>query len=110
MAKKESRPVTAKATGKARDYVAHGSELHAQMLGLRKATADDKLVKDGWTLADPTAFGPSARDYFLEEVLAQRVKELTTPPAVPQSKDPRKPNYAPPMSPESREVLATATD
>lgn len=105
MAKKQDRPVTAKGITKQPGYVAHGSEQHAQMLGLRRATADDKLVKDSWTLIDPTAFGPTARIDFLEEVLAQRVRELNTAPVAPQSKDPRKPNYAPPLPPESRQVL-----
>ena len=108
MAKKENRPVTAKPRARARDYVPHGSDQHAQMLGLRKATSDDKHVKDGWTLADPTAFGPAAREDFLEAMLAQRVNELVTPPAMPQSKDSRKPNYAPPPAPSTAEVLATA--
>lgn len=80
-----------------KDYVAHGSDQHAVMLGLRKATTADKLELNGWTLNDITAYGPAARPEFLEATLAQKVNELETPPAMPQSEDVRKPNYAPPM-------------
>jgi hypothetical protein len=79
------------------DYVKHGSDRHALMIGLRLATEDDKLVKDGWTLADMTQFGPQATDDYMREVLRQKVSELTAPTPSPQSSDPREPNYAPPM-------------
>jgi len=79
------------------NFVKHGSDQHAMILGLRKATPSDKLEHEGWTLVDITAFGPAARPEFLEAQLAQRVNELKNPPVKPQSRDPRKPNYAPPM-------------
>jgi hypothetical protein len=89
------------------DYVEYGSDRHADLLGLRKATEDDKLVKDGWTLADMTMFGPQATDDYMREVLRQKISELTTAPPAPQSADMRKPGFAPPMwrpSPMEAEV------
>jgi hypothetical protein len=93
------------------DYIEHGSEAHANFLGIRKADEGDNpilVVKDKkgreWALVDMTMFGPSATETYLREVCRQKVAELEagTPPAV-QSDDPRKPNYAPPlwMPPES---------
>ena len=79
------------------DYIAHGSDGHAAFLGLVKAEEGDEPQQDGWTLADITMYGPSARPEFLRRVLAQKVSELTTLPPETQSEDPRLPNYAPTM-------------
>jgi hypothetical protein len=79
------------------DYVEHGSDQHAALLGLRKAEEDDTLVYQGWTLADVTTWGPTATPLFLKNILRSKVSELTTPPPVVQSVDPMKPGYAPPM-------------
>jgi hypothetical protein len=87
------------------DYIEHGSEAHANFLGLRLATSDDNatlIVKDkkgrGWVLVDMTMFGPSATEAYLHEVCRQKVAEVDAgaPPTL-QSEDPRKPNYAPPL-------------
>ena len=54
-----------------------GSDAHAALLGLRKATeADGDLVLDGWALDDPSMFGPTADGEFLMFVLLTRVEEL----------------------------------
>ena len=79
------------------DYIPHGSDRHAAHLGLVKAKEGDEPQQDGWTLADITMYGPSARPEYLRRVLAQYVSELTTLPPEVQSDDPRAPNYAPPM-------------
>lgn len=86
-----------KASGVRSDFVEHGSEQHAALLGLRTATEDDKIVHKGYALMDVTAYGPTAREDFLETVLRQRVSELMHPPAVPQSKNATEPDYAPDM-------------
>lgn len=80
------------------DYIKPGSAAHAGLLGLRKAKEKDTYVLNGWTLLDPTAFGPQATEAYIEEVLRQKVSELEAgaPPAV-QSEDRTKPGYAPPM-------------
>ena len=76
------------------DYIAHGSEGHAAILGL----IPDKAAPDGYRLADPTAFGPQATQSYIDEVLRQKVTTLKAgAPPMPQSIDPRKPNYAPAM-------------
>lgn len=78
--------------------VKHGSDDHASLLGLKKAEKDDAYQVDGWTLVDVTAFGPQATEAYIKEVLRQKVSELKAgPPPMPQSKDPYKPNYAPPI-------------
>ena len=79
--------------------IEHGSDEHAQMLGLRKATDDDdpQLVMEGWTLENIIDFGPTAELRYLKAILHQRVTELTTPPQMPQNEDRTEPNYAPPM-------------
>ena len=80
------------------DFIKHGSPEHAAILGLRKATEKDDIKLDGWTLIDMTAFGPQATEAYLKEVLRQKVSELKSgAPGEPQSVDPRKPNYHPPM-------------
>jgi len=79
------------------DYIAHGSDRHAAFLGLVKAEEGDEPQQDGWTLADITMYGPSARPEYLKRVLAQKVSELTTLPPETQSENPLAPNFAPPM-------------
>jgi hypothetical protein len=79
------------------DYVEPGSERHALLLGLRKATADDEIEFGGWALQDVNLLGVAATDRAIREVLRQKVTSLTskTPPI--QSDDPIAPCYAPPM-------------
>jgi hypothetical protein len=61
------------------DFVPHGSDQHAALLGLRKG-------EDGeWVLDDPTIYGPAARPEFLEHVLRQKVAALNTPPEIPDN-------------------------
>jgi hypothetical protein len=75
-----------------------GSKEHAYLLGLKEASKDDSPQMSGWTLMDITAFGPQATENYIKEVLRQKVSELTSGgPPTPQSADPRKPNYAPPL-------------
>ncbi len=77
-----------------KDHVVHGSEQHAAILGL----IPDKTAPLGYRLADPTAFGPQATQAYMDEVLRQKVTTLKAgPPPMPQTKDPTKPNYAPPL-------------
>ncbi len=79
------------------DYIKHGSDEHAEMRGLRKAEDGEELQLEGWTLMDRTAWGPQATESYIKEVLRQTVAEIKTGgPAIPQSKDPFEPNYAPP--------------
>lgn len=63
--------------------IKHGSEAHALFLGLRKSEPGDIPTFDGWTLVDPTQWGPNARPEFLEAQLKQKVNEWRTPPTVP---------------------------
>ena len=80
------------------DYIAHGSPEHAALLGLRKADKDDELQVDGWTLVDITMFGPQVNETYIRSTIRQKISELKAgAPPVPQSDDPRKPGYAPPM-------------
>lgn len=79
------------------DYVAHGSDEHAALLGLKKAGEDDKFAVDGWTFEDVTAFGANARPDYIEQVLRQKVSSLRAPMPEPQSKDPKAPHFAPLM-------------
>jgi len=79
------------------DYVEHGSDRHAALLGLRKAEKDDEPQFDSWALADITMYGPNARPEYLVRVLRQKINELKSKPPVMQSKDPFKPHYAPPI-------------
>jgi len=72
------------------DYIEHGSQEHAGLLGLRKAAKEDNLELNSWTLEDMTAYGPQATMDFLKEVLRQKVSELTGPA-------PKVPDNAPPM-------------
>lgn len=84
----ERRPVEERG-----DYVPHGSAQHARILGL----VEDPDSELGWKLADRTAFGAAATEPFLQAVLEEKVRELTTPMPTPQSVDPRQPGYAPPL-------------
>lgn len=79
------------------DYVEHGSDRHAAMLGLRRAEDGEKFQMDGWTIEDITQYGPAASDDFLNRVLVQKVNELTAKMPETQSRDPREPNFAPVM-------------
>ena len=66
------------------DYIQHGSDAHAALMGLRKAKADDTLQIDGWTLQDMTMFGAQATETFIRETLRQKVSELKAGiPSVP---------------------------
>lgn len=85
--KKETQP----------DYVEHGSDRHAALLGLRKAEEGDEPQLEGWTLIDLTAFGPAARPEYKREVLRQKVSSLTSDAPAVQSDDPLAPGYAPPL-------------
>ena len=79
------------------DYVEHGSDRHASLLGLRKAEKDDDPQLDGWALADVTMWGANATDKFLMQKLRQKVSELKSKAPAMQSIDPFKPHYAPPI-------------
>jgi len=88
------------------DYIAHGSDQHASLLGLIKATPEDEPQYNGWALADITMYGPSARPEYLRRVLMQKVSELTILPPETQSDDPLAPNYAPTMWVPSEEPVS----
>ena len=75
----------------------HGSEAHAGLLGLRRAMDADQIQYEGWAFVDLTQFGFNFRDEVVMDFLRQRVSELTTPPQIPQDKDPTQPNYLQPM-------------
>ena len=77
------------------DYVEHGSDCHAGMLGLKKAGADDKPELDGWALEDIVSYGPTASQEFLAQLLLQKVNELRMKIPKPQSNDPLAPHFAP---------------
>jgi len=79
------------------DYIPHGSDAHAALLGLKKAEEHDVPQHDGWALQDVTQYGPAARPEFLEQVLRQKINELTISLPKMQSNDPFAPHYAPPL-------------
>lgn len=79
------------------DYVKPGSDRHAGLLGLRKATDEDELQHGGWTLQDINMWGPEAKDRFIMNDIRSRVNELTSEPPEIQSEDPGMPGYAPPL-------------
>ena len=79
------------------DYVAHGSDGHAGMLGLRKATPEDKPELDGWALEDIVSYGPTVSPEFLEQLLRQKVNELSMKIPKTQSSNPLAPHFAPVM-------------
>ena len=94
------------------DYIERGSMRHAAFLGLIEADDDDEPQYEGWTLADLTLWGPTARPEFLRRTLKQKVNELNTEMPEMQSDDPSKPFYAPPIwTPDSftRDQLRGAT-
>lgn len=62
--------------------IEHGSEDHAQLLGLRKAGKDEKYQYEGWTLIDITQWGPSATSDYINAQLIQRVNEFKSKPVV----------------------------
>lgn len=65
-------------------YIAFGSTEHATLLGLRKATEEDKpLVYKSWTLYDPGMWGPNATESFLMNQLRAKVNEYEHIPTVP---------------------------
>jgi hypothetical protein len=79
------------------DYVEHGSDEHAAVLGLQKAEEDyrDGPKLNGWRLIDPWMFGHDRR--YQRYVLAQKVNELSTPFPELQSVSRRDPFFAPTM-------------
>ncbi|GAG10030.1 unnamed protein product, partial [marine sediment metagenome] len=77
------------------DYIAHGSDKHAGMLGLRKAKEDDRPQTDGWALEDIVSYGPTVSPEFLEQLLRQKVNELEMKIPKTQSRDPLAPHFAP---------------
>lgn len=85
------------------NIVKPGSARHMHLMGLRKVTEADrkretfKLEYDGLTLIDPTQYGLNVREETLHLILQGKVATFRTKPKEPQSKDRRKPNYAPPM-------------
>ena len=98
LARLTGRPASRAEPEEQADYVEHGSDEHAALLGLRKATEEDgEFVIDGWALEDITTYPPSVTPEFLKRVLRQKVNELTTKMPVTQSVDPRKPHFAPVM-------------
>ena len=107
MAKKNSRTRTLPNGETQYDYIAHGSDGHADFLGIRKATKDDDpdLIIEGWTLADISPYGVTGWQKDTKRaLLAQRVSEFLTKPPEMQSEDPQADHYAPPMwSPRSED-------
>ena len=83
MATKRGR-VQNPAEPKQRDYIPHGSEQHAQLLGIRKAEEGDSPTFKGYALVDMTTWGPNATEAFLLNVLRQKVAELGSKPQVPE--------------------------
>ena len=79
------------------DYVEHGSDKHAGMLGLKKASDEDKPQIDGWALEDIVSYGPTVSTEFLEQLLRQKVNELKMKIPETQSRDPLAPHFAPVM-------------
>ena len=79
------------------DFVKHGSEEHAALLGLTEAPEGESLVYEGWTLADSLGYGAAATEEYLMRVLRGKVNELTTTMPKVQTADRRKPGYAPEM-------------
>jgi hypothetical protein len=69
--------------GERKDFIEHGSDEHASLLGLRKAVKEDEYQVNGWTLADLVQFGPNATREYIKAVLAQKVNELTVKPEIP---------------------------
>ena len=51
------------------DYVEHGSERHASLLGLRQAVEGEKYQHEGWALEDITQFGINVQEEYIQAVL-----------------------------------------
>lgn len=84
------------------DFIAHGSERHAMLLGLKKIDehTPEEYAYEGMTLQDLTT--PLLRSHgskeYVKELLRQRVDSwMSGPPPAPQSVNPRAPHYAPAM-------------
>ena len=77
------------------DYVERGSDRHAAMLGLKKAEDFDKPQLNDWALEDIVSHGPTVNSEYLEQVLRQKVSELSTIIPITQSVDSLAPNFAP---------------
>ena len=94
------------------DYVERGSDEHAAMLGLRKATEEDgEFVIDGWALDGMTNYPPSVTKEWLLNTLRQKINELTSEVPETQSVDPRKPGFAPIMwDPRKRQAFRRITE
>lgn len=87
------------------DFIEHGSEDHAGILGLEPCDKNDSTPykrqdKQGcwWRLADPYGYaGIGAEPEYIQEVLRQKISELDSSMPEIQSDDPFAPGYAPPM-------------
>ena len=88
------------------DYIAHGTDEHAALLGLTPAPEGEPLVIDGWTLTDPLSFGANATELFLLRTLRSKVNELNGQMPKVQSDDPTEPGYAPEMWRPSEEPVS----
>lgn len=73
---------------KRKDFVAHSSDAHAAVLGLKKAIKEDKFQHKNWSLVDITAWGAAAREDYIQAQLVSKVNELETPPTVPVNAQP----------------------
>ena len=81
------------------DFVALGSDQHAAMLGLRKATEEDGAFNyEGWAFEDLAyRCGFNALPEIIMVKLRNEVNLLRSEPPVPQSKDRNAPHWAPRM-------------
>jgi hypothetical protein len=77
------------------DYVERGSDRHAGMLGLKKATESDNPQIDGWALEDIVSYGPTVSPQFLDAMLRGKVNELSMKIPATQSDDPLAACFAP---------------
>jgi hypothetical protein len=77
------------------DYVERGSDRHAGMLGLKKATPDDNPQIEGWALEDIVSYGPTVSPQFLDGMLRGKVNELSMKIPAMQSSDPLAAFFAP---------------
>jgi len=78
------------------DYIEHGSDQHAALLGLKEAEEGDSPSFDGWALADVTTWGPNATEMFLMNMLKSKVGELKSESPKYQSTDQHAADYLPP--------------
>jgi hypothetical protein len=79
------------------DYVERGSDKHAGMLGLKKATDSDSPKLGGWALEDIVSYGPTVSPQFLDGMLRGKVNELSMEIPETQSDDPLAAHFAPAM-------------